>query len=74
MKSSKEVKLFDKRTYKRYLRKGLITDKDRQSHLASLPDDSKNCEEVPFEDPRALADPTSPPTGQFETPPEQTKN
>lgn len=74
MKTSKETKLFDRRTFKRHIKKGLITDKDRQSYLASLPDDAKNFEEVPFEDPNELVVPISSLTEQLETATDQTEN
>lgn len=74
MKTSKETKLFDRRTYKRHIKKGLITDKDRQNYIATLPDDVQNFQEVPFEDPNEFAEQISSPIEKFEAATDQTEN
>lgn len=38
--------LFDNRTVKKYINKGLITDKDYEEFLKSLPDESKNADKI----------------------------
>jgi hypothetical protein len=50
MKSSELFK-YDVRVRERMLHKGLISEKDVASHLASLPDRETACEEVRLEQP-----------------------
>ena len=51
-KSPKELSevYFDTRTRARYMAKGLISQKDYESFLSSLPNDEDNFELAPFED------------------------
>lgn len=41
-----DAKRIDKRTYQRYIEKGVLKDSDYQSHLKSLPDETSNADWV----------------------------
>lgn len=45
-----DEKLLDRRTRERYLSKGLITQKDIEQHLKSIPNDEENFELATFEE------------------------
>lgn len=45
-----DIKLFDQRTLKRNLEKGLLKEDDYQKYLKSLPNDEDNFETVPFDE------------------------
>ncbi len=51
-KTTKELSevYFDTRTRSRYMAKGLISQKDYESFLTTLPNDEDNFELAPFED------------------------
>ena len=50
-------RFLDHRTLKRNLAQGLVKEEDYQKFLKSLPDESENCETVPFEDETSQKEP-----------------
>jgi hypothetical protein len=52
--STKSVRYFDRRTFKRNIETGFITQSDYDNYIKNLPDESDNFEEIPFEEPDEL--------------------
>ena len=58
------IRNIDKRTYQRYVEKGLLKESEIQSHLKGLPDEEKNAEWVQIDLYDTEADAQSPPESE----------